>query len=122
MKDPCLEWGDNYILLNAKVDSPFKLGFPNPRGWLAYWLEGCLFVKHAEFDTQANYYDMGSSTECYCNDQFLELETLGPITTLAPGDTVSHTETWELFGNVEKPDNEDDARHLAERLGLGHIA
>ena len=118
VKDPCFKWGNNNILLEAKVDSPIKIGFPNPRRWMAYWLDGCMFIKHAPFDPQANYYDLGSSGECYCNDQFLELETLGPITSLSPGETISHMETWELFDNVENPETEEEVVSLVAKLGL----
>ncbi len=118
MNDPIVKWGNGFILLNAKVASPFKVGFPNPRGWLAYWLDGSLFVKRAPFDTQAHYCDMGSSSECYCNDQFLELETLGPKTVLAPGDAASHNEIWELFEDIDKPENELQVKKMIEKLNV----
>jgi hypothetical protein len=100
------------------MPSPFKVGFPNPRGWLAYWLGGTLFVKRAAFDAQATYYDFGSSSECYCNDQFLELETLAPISKMAPGESATHTETWELYADVDFPADEDVVQGIVEKLGL----
>lgn len=118
VNDPNVKWGNEFIILNAKVDSPFKIGFPNSRGWMAYWQDDFLFVKHASFDAQANYYDLGSSSECYCNDQFLELETLGPKTILEPGESVTHVEIWSLYENVVKPDHEVDVNSLVERLGI----
>jgi hypothetical protein len=118
MTNPNVQWGSNYILVNADMDAPFKVGFANPRGWLAYWLNGTLFVKHAEYKEQADYYDFGSSSECYCNARFLELETLGPIGTIAPGATVLHVETWNLYKNIDRPHAEKDARFLVEKLGL----
>lgn len=66
----------------------------------------------------AEYYDWGCSTESYCNDKFIELETLAPITKIAPGETVSHVETWNLYKDIECPQNEIDAQALAEKLGL----
>lgn len=113
-----VKWGNDYILLDANMNTPFKIGFPNPIGWLAYWLDGCLFVKHAPYDPQQNYYDMGSSSECYCNDQFIELETLGPRTILGPGEAISHQEIWSLSEKVEKPISEEDVRNLVAQLGL----
>jgi hypothetical protein len=113
-----VSWGNRYILVRAEMDSPFKVGFPNPRGWLAYWLDGTLFVKRASYDAQAEYYDFGSSSECYCNNRFLELETLAPIGKLAPGESVTHTETWELYADVEFPENENTAQKIVEKLGL----
>lgn len=118
MSNPNVIWGREYILVNAQMESPFKVGFPNPRGWLAYWLDGALFVKRAEYDPQAAYYDFGSSSECYCNDKFLELETLAPVTTITPGGTATHVETWDLHKDIERPQNEKDAQTLVEELGL----
>lgn len=118
MNDPNVKWGNDFIMLDAKVTSPFKVGFPNPRGWLAYWLDQCLFVKRAPYIDSCDYYDQGSSSECYCNDQFLELETLGAKRILAPGEFVTHVETWELFENVARPENEAYARSLVERFAI----
>ena len=118
MSNPNVQWGMNYILVRADMDSPFKIGFPNPRGWMAYWLNGILFVKHAPFDAQAEYFDFGSSSECYCNEQFLELETLAPVGMIAPGGTASHIETWDLYKDIDPPHNEDEAQLLVEQLGL----
>ena len=115
---PRVRWGNDYILVEANMDFLFKVGCPNPRGWLAYWIDGCLFVKRAPYDAQANYYDMGCSSECYCNDQFLELETLGPKTKLNPGESVSHVEIWELLENVSRPENEVDVAMMVENLGI----
>ena len=118
MANPSVHWGSHYVLLDAELDSPFKVGFPNPRGWLAYWWNGMLFVKRAEYDSQAEYFDFGSSSECYCNDQFIELETLSPVRTIAPGETASHIETWELYKDIDRPRHESDAQRIVETLGL----
>jgi hypothetical protein len=116
---PCVKWGNKYILLRSEMkEEAFKIGFPNPRGWLAYWLDGTLFVKRAAFDPQAAYYDFNSSSECYCNDQFLELETMGPISILAPEESVIHTETWELYTGVGFPSDETAIDVFVEKLEL----
>jgi hypothetical protein len=118
MAHPNVHWGSNYILLQANMASPFKIGFPNPRGWQAYWLNGNLFIKHTEYKTDAEYYDFGSSSESYCNDLFIELETLAPITSIAPGATATHIETWNLYKNIECPKDEKEVQILADKLGL----
>jgi hypothetical protein len=118
MSNANVNWGSDYILIRADMDAPFKVGFPNPRGWLAYWWNGTLFVKHARYDAQAQYFDFGSSSECYLNDRFVELETLAPITTIAPGGVTSHVETWNLFNDVDRPDDERAVQSLVEKLGL----
>lgn len=118
LASPQVFWGNHYILVHAEMGGPFKVGFPNPRGWLAYWLGGTLFVKRAVFNAQAEYYDFGSSSECYCNSQFLELETLAPVSKLAPGESVTHSETWELYTDVDFPSDEDAVRKINEKLVL----
>jgi hypothetical protein len=116
--DPNVTWGQNYVLINVNVKSAFKIGFQNPRGWLAYWQKDTLFVKRAKYETQSAYYDFGSSSECYCNDQFIELETLAPIGTIEPGASAIHVETWELYGKVDRPRDEKGVKALVEKLGL----
>ncbi|HMD82411.1 MAG TPA: hypothetical protein VKE92_13940, partial [Anaerolineales bacterium] len=84
----------------------------------AYWLNGTLFVKHADYDAQAQYYDFDSSSECYCNDRFLELETLAPITSIAPQETASHIETWDLYKDIDCPRDANETSALVEKLKL----
>jgi hypothetical protein len=117
--NPQVSWGNQHILVRAEMQgSAFKIGFPNQRGWLAYWNAGTLFVKRAVFDPKAAYYDFNSSSECYCNDRFIELETLAPISTLEPGASITHIETWVLYSNVDFPKDEDTAQAIVEQLGL----
>ncbi len=118
MTNPNVHWGSNYIIVQANMKSAFKIGFPNPRGWQAYWLNGALFVKHADYNAQAEYYDFGCSSESYCNDKFIELETIAPITTLTAGATATHIETWNLYKDIERPQNENEVQALADKLGL----
>ncbi|MBI3151950.1 MAG: hypothetical protein HYZ21_07455 [Chloroflexi bacterium] len=116
--NPHVTWGNEYILVHAQMQAAFKVGYPNPRGWLAYWLDHTLFVKRAAYHAHESYYDFGSSSECYCNDQFLELETLAPICKLVPHASVTHIETWEIYTEVERPSDEKTTREIVESLGL----
>ncbi|MBO9318978.1 MAG: hypothetical protein J7460_08125 [Chloroflexus sp.] len=118
LKSPFVKWGNSYILVEACMNSPFKIGFPNPRGWLAYWWNQMLFVKRAPFDAEARYCDFGSSSECYCNEHFLELETLGPMRFLERGAATSHVEIWEVYPDVPRPGDEAAAETLVRRLNL----
>ncbi len=120
LSNPNVSFGKHHILLHVDMnkDEAFKVGFPNLRGWLAYWLNGTLFVKRAKYEAQSAYFDFGSSSECYCNDQFLELETLAPISKIEPGACATHVETWELFCNVDRPHDEKNIQALVEKLGL----
>ena len=113
INSPHVTWGDRYIFVEATMrDGAFKVGFPNPVGWLAYLLDGTLFVKQAAYHPDADYFDRGSSSECYCNPRFLELETLGPRTLLAPGEAVSHREAWVVRAGVAAQDLPDKIGEL----------
>lgn len=106
INSPAITWGNDVIQIQANMKrDTLKIGFPNPRGWLAYWFNGILFVKRATFDPQAAYYDFGCSSECYCNPQFIELETLSPTTTIKPGESIHHFETWEVYKDIPWPDD-----------------
>ena len=101
--DPRLLLRDDCILIKATPAlPPIKIGYFNPHGWEAYWMEGTLFVKRFEALPDAVYPDGGCNAETYCNHEFIELESLGPLTRLAPGATVLHNETWELYDSFEQ--------------------
>src|SRR5579872_68203 len=92
-----------YLILRQDPNNhgqPQKLGSYNPHTWAAYLLGSDLFIKHYEADPKRTYPDMGASFETFTNAEFLEQETLGPMTKLAPGASVDHIERWTLHKNV----------------------
>ncbi len=116
---PNITWGNDYIFVRADFKSgAFKIGYANSSGWLAYWRAGTLFIKQAAFDAGADYYDHGSSSECYCNDHFLELESLGPITTIQPEESVGLLETWQVFDKVQLAAKEDVVAAFMKKVDL----
>lgn len=104
IRDPRLHLDDDFITLAATPGlPPIKLGYFNPHGWIAYWIDGVLFVKRYEPFPRASFPDGGCNTEIYCNNEFVELETLGPLGQLEPGKSIFHTETWELYDSLVQP-------------------
>ena len=101
INDPRLKLGDEFILFEANALPPFKIGFFNPHGWLGYWVDGMLFHKTFEVQRDVLYPDNNCNAEMYCNDKFVELESLGPLVKLKPGEEAIHTETWEFFQGPE---------------------
>ena len=77
-----------------------KIGLFNRDTWAAYLLNGEAFVKRRKADPAKTYPDFGCSFETFTNNEFLEIETLGPMTKLLPGETVEHVEHWALFRNA----------------------
>jgi hypothetical protein len=103
LEDPRLVLRDDFILIRATPSpQPVKIGGYNPHGWLAYWLDGTLFRKTFDVQPGASYPDGGCNAEIYCNDQFVELESLGPLVALKPGMSTRLTETWELYSDLEQ--------------------
>lgn len=95
-------------------------GLYHPGGWAAYFREGNLFVKRAPAIAGRQYPDYGCNLEVFTNPDFLEVETLGPLCALAPGESVSHVEQWWLFGSVPTGESEEWIRDSICPLIDGH--
>jgi hypothetical protein len=111
LSDPRWNLLRKYLVLHQdpKNSTPTKLGSFNPNTWAAYLLNNELFVKRTQSaGTPSTYPDFGCSFETFTNADFLELETLGPLTKLQPGQTVTHTEHWTLHKNVHVAKWTDD--------------
>jgi len=116
MTDPRWTWGKQYLLLrqDPSRSSPQKVGLMVPDGWIAYARNGHLFVKRTAYIAGATYPDYGSSVETFTNGDMLEVETLGPLKVIQPGEMVEHREDWYLFDDVPVPSN--DAAVIARVL------
>lgn len=84
-------------------EGALKVGAPNPLGYLAYSQEELLFVKESRYQKGMEYPDRGASHQIYCNPDLIELETLGPVTRLEPGETVGHSEIWTIYPEGKWP-------------------
>lgn len=101
MADSRFLWGSRYITLSQDAaKGATKLGMLQQLGWAAYLVHGTLFVKYFDCDPCAPYPDYGCNFETFTNEEMLEVESLGPLTVLEPGETVEHVETWKLFADV----------------------
>jgi hypothetical protein len=103
LNDPRWNLLEKYLVLHQDPNNalPQKMGSFNSDTWGAYVLNGELFVKRTQaLGGPSAYPDFGCSFETFTNADFLELETLGPLTKLYPDQTVSHTEHWTLHKNV----------------------
>lgn len=98
MNDPRWVWGEKYIQAkqNPQYTSEQKIGVTNKQGWIAYHLNGEVLIKKFDFRAGVIYPDYHCNNEVYISENYLEIETLGPLTTLAPGEKAEHTEHWLL--------------------------
>lgn len=102
LADDRLSLDDETILVDqdSEGDGRFKIGATGADEWAAYVVDGTGFVKTFAYDADATYPDRGSAVEVYTDDSVLELETLGPMRELAPGESAVHSETWRLVADV----------------------
>lgn len=97
-------WGREFITLRQTPhSSPTKLGLMHRMKWVGYFTRNALFIKTFGYEEGAKYPDYGCNFETFTNAQMLEIETLSPLRTLAPGESVGHTEAWRLFGSLPEP-------------------
>jgi hypothetical protein len=111
LSDPRWTFLKRHVVLRQDPQNPVpqKVGTFNAQTWGAYLLNGELFVKR--FDASGGpgeYPDFGCSYETFTNADILELETLGPLVTLPPGESLTHTERWSAHRKVVIALWEDD--------------
>lgn len=109
LSDPRFAIGPRFLRLSSDtaLEEPQKVGVGNKQGWAAYLRGQTLFVKQFPYHDDATYPDGGCNCETYTAGDFMELETVGPLRTLEPGQAAEHVETWALFQGVEAGDDEE---------------
>jgi hypothetical protein len=109
--------GQRYVFFRQdRRRGPGKLGIAHREGWVAYQLADCLLVKQFQWIAGKVYPDGGVNFETFSNEQMLEVETLGPLVTLKPGQSVKHVEVWKLFKGVRPIRTEAEADAMARKL------
>jgi len=122
MTDKRVIWGEKYIgVKQDKANSrKFKYGISNTAGKVAYLNHNQALVKSfSSCHPIGEYPDFGVSCEVFTNEHFLEAESLSPLYTVEVGGSVTHTETWTLYDNIEKPElTNESLEAAAAKLGL----
>jgi hypothetical protein len=99
LADPRLHWHSRCLLVrqDAGISRWLKVGLNSSLGTMAYLRGRDLFIKKYPVASGANYPDNGSTSECWTNDVYLELESLAPVQLVQPGGTAQHSENWSLL-------------------------
>lgn len=121
MDDPRVEWKRDCAILRQsdKYENTYKFGTCVEDGWIGCVVNNSLLTIKVPFDPEKNYPDRGCNYETFTNTLLTELETLGELAPLAPGEKRSHTEVWNLVPFEKLPDV--DERYTVETLGrLAH--
>jgi hypothetical protein len=116
IRDERLELHDDLVLICGRTsEQALKIGNYNSHGWIAYLADNALFVKRFSVEHARSYPDMGCNVEAYVRDVCLELEALGPLSLLKPGELVTHAEIWEV-SIVNYSSTLEDARTIGRQL------
>jgi hypothetical protein len=119
--DPRYRFGDRLVQIDhpaigpappeqsGRRDDESKIGVDSAQGWGAYLLGDVLYLKRFPHESGGTYPDGGATIEVYSSAEFLELEQLGPLTTIAPGDEIVFPEDWWVFSGVSIPSDEAGA-------------
>ncbi|MCS7020700.1 MAG: DUF4380 domain-containing protein [Gemmataceae bacterium] len=114
-------FGSRYIFLRQDVNrGPTKIGLAHRMGWVAYLNSGTLFVKRFDYREGATYPDLGTRYQTFSNEDMLEMETVGELTTLQPGESAELVESWELHAPVPDVRTEADVDRFIVPLITGH--
>jgi hypothetical protein len=110
-RDSRLQVADDLICVSGEaIAHPLKIGIFNWQGWLGYFAGSWFFRKRFTPQPDRPHVDFQTNCQVYVNHQFLELELLGPLQTLVPGETLAHLETWELFPAADAADTPGSLR------------
>jgi hypothetical protein len=113
MSDSRWTWGKRLIQLRSDpaLDFAQKLGAYNTLGWGAYISgAGDVLIKILELEDYEpeDYPDFGSTFEVFTKGAFQEIETLGPLELVEPGDWAEHVEYWYLTKLVDAPTSDKE--------------
>jgi hypothetical protein len=59
--------------------------------------------------------DLGCNAETFTNHEMLELETLSPLVSIAPGPAATHVERWRVEAGVDFGEGEDGSWNAVTR-------
>lgn len=97
--DPNIRTRDGFLEITGAPEHP-KLGMDSHVGWFAYLMRNdVLFVKRYKTYPDRAYSEMAALTISiwYKDDITCELEPIGPMENIAPGQSTSFTEDWWLL-------------------------
>ena len=123
LSDSRFTFGKGFTRLKTDLAKkwPNKIGLENTLGWTGYFVDGNLFVKRFAHVPGSTYPDKGCNYETYTDGDFMEMESLGPVTRLEPGQAATHIERWYLFEGVKSARDDEALQKTLAKQGLTFI-
>jgi hypothetical protein len=116
LSDPRWKFTNKYLTLRQDPANarPQKLGHWNAHTFGAYFLHGEVFLKeYFPANPASKHPEFGAAFEIFTNADFLELETMGPVTMLAKDEHLTHVEHWSLHRGITLSEISDAALDAA---------
>lgn len=115
--DPRAYYGENYFALRMEPGNKkaYKVGMRINAGKVLYLTGKNAYIKKFNLAENQLYPDNNVNYETYTKDLFMELETLSPLKTIKPNESVTQKEVWNLVkleDNIPKDFNEEELRRL----------
>lgn len=122
LSDPRFRFGRKYVYVSQDTNAttPQKIGAAVSSGWAAYANDGHVFIKQFAHVQGANYPDLRSTVEVFTSPEMIELETLGPLISIAPSGSAEYHERWTLAKDVPALTHDDEVdRYVAPLVAHG---
>lgn len=103
------------LVAPGRTSDESKIGVDTTAGWAAYLRGTTLLVTRAIVEPGPRA-DGGATIEVYSSRAFLELEHLGTLREVRPGDEAVLREDWWVFDDVTLPPIEEGLAPIAEAL------
>ena len=117
LADPRYTWGDRVARLRHDPErGATKVGAQIDQGYAALAYQGHVFLKRFDFDSDATYPDFGCNFEAFTRQDMIEIETLGSMEFVPPGEYAEHQETWYFVPNQTPPADDDECADWLEDL------
>ena len=111
---------DGLLAVTTQTAQGDKVGVDTAQGWIGALYGGSLlFSEQFALDPQGVYPDQNTSLQVWSQsgtDSYLEMEALGPMADMGPGQEQTRTLTWDLRRLPRTPRNGGDARHLVKSV------
>ena len=104
------------LLVTIPGEQMEKVGGDCERGWVAGSRDSWLFVKRFPVQPAGDYADGGNRVEIYVDGRVTELEPLSPKVRLAPGESYSFDERWDLRRVEQEVTGADDIPKLLHHV------
>ena len=120
LADERLTFSERFITIHQdpQAEAPLKLGMGCRSNWIGYFMGDSLFLKKFNYVDKGKYPDFGCSVEVYADRNMLEMETLSPLQTIGPGESITHPEEWGLWKMSGMPTNDQEIESAFQEFAV----